>query len=125
MPDTMTIANDNQRPQPRPAMETISARNLPFALPRIALGTWAIGGWMWGGTDGPNAIRTIRTALERGLTLIDTAPVYGFGVSESLIGRALADGGLRRQALIATKVGLEWDRAGKISRVASASRIRA
>jgi aryl-alcohol dehydrogenase-like predicted oxidoreductase len=124
MPDTMTIANDNQRPQRRPAMETIAKRTMPFALPRIALGTWAIGGWMWGGTDGPNAIRTIRSALERGVTLIDTAPVYGFGVSESLIGRALAEGGLRRQALIATKVGLEWDQNGKISRVASAPRIR-
>ena len=124
MTETMTIANDNERP-PRPAaMETIATRTLPFALPRIALGTWAIGGWMWGGTDGPDAIRTIRTALERGVTLIDTAPVYGFGVSESLIGRALAEGGLRRQALIATKVGLEWDRNGKVSRIASAARIR-
>ena len=46
---------------------------------RIALGTWAIGGWMWGGTDEAEAIATIHTALDDGINLIDTAPVYGFG----------------------------------------------
>ncbi|MDB5652323.1 MAG: aldo/keto reductase, partial [Hyphomicrobiales bacterium] len=58
----------------------------PVEIPRtslkvspIALGTWAIGGWMWGGTDEAEAIRTIHEAVDRGITLIDTAPVYGFG----------------------------------------------
>ena len=62
---------------------------------RIGLGTWAIGGWMWGGTDEAESIRTIHAALDRGITLIDTAPVYGFGRSEEIVGKALADGGRR------------------------------
>jgi aryl-alcohol dehydrogenase-like predicted oxidoreductase len=59
---------------------------------RIGLGTWAIGGWMWGGTDEAESIRTIHAALDRGITLIDTAPVYGFGRSEEIVGKALAEG---------------------------------
>ncbi|SFK64726.1 aldo/keto reductase [Methylocapsa palsarum] len=89
---------------------------------RIALGTWAIGGWMWGGTDEAQSISTIRTALDHGLNLIDTAPVYGFGRSEEIVGKAIAEGGLRSRFLIATKVGLEW-RDGKVFRNASRSRI--
>jgi aryl-alcohol dehydrogenase-like predicted oxidoreductase len=75
---------------------------------RIALGTWAIGGWMWGGTDEAESIRTIHAALDQGVTLIDTAPVYGFGHSEEIVGKALAQGGRRKNAVIATKVGLDW-----------------
>jgi aryl-alcohol dehydrogenase-like predicted oxidoreductase len=75
---------------------------------RIALGTWAIGGWMWGGSNESDAINTIHAALDRGINLIDTAPVYGFGRSEEIVGKALADGGRRKRALIATKVGLDW-----------------
>src|ERR1700751_6217783 len=75
---------------------------------RIGLGTWAIGGWMWGGTDETQSIATIRSAIERGVTLIDTAPVYGFGRSEEIVGKALAEGGLRNRVQIATKVGLAW-----------------
>ena len=59
--------------------------NLPLRASRIALGTWAIGGWMWGGTDEDKAIRTIHAALDRGINLIDTAPVYGFGRSEEIV----------------------------------------
>src|SRR6201997_3416190 len=75
---------------------------------RVALGTWAIGGWMWGGSNESDAIRTIHAALDRGINLIDTAPVYGFGRSEEIVGKALAMDGRRRNALIATKVGLDW-----------------
>ncbi|MGB7265387.1 MAG: aldo/keto reductase, partial [Terracidiphilus sp.] len=74
---------------------------------RVGLGTWAIGGWMWGGTDEARSIATIRAAVEQGITLIDTAPVYGFGRSEEIVGRALA-GGLRDRVTIATKVGIAW-----------------
>lgn len=88
---------------------------------RVGLGTWAIGGWMWGGTDERESIATIRAAVERGIRLIDTAPVYGFGVSEEIVGKAL-EGGLRSRVLIATKVGLQWNR-GKVFRNASAARI--
>jgi aryl-alcohol dehydrogenase-like predicted oxidoreductase len=56
---------------------------------RIAQGTWAIGGWMWGGTDERESIRTIHAALDKGINLIDTAPVYGFGVSEEIVAQRL------------------------------------
>src|SRR5882757_11432347 len=79
----------------------------PFKLSRIALGTWAIGGWMWGGTDETAAIGVIHEAVDRGVTLIDTAPAYGFGRSEEIVGTALSQG-FRQRAIIATKVGLEW-----------------
>jgi aryl-alcohol dehydrogenase-like predicted oxidoreductase len=75
---------------------------------RIGLGTWAIGGWMWGGTDEAQSIATIRSAIDRGVTLIDTAPVYGFGRSEEIVGKALAEGGRRENVQIATKVGVSW-----------------
>jgi len=87
---------------------------------RVALGTWAMGGWMWGGTDQRQAVATIRAALQQGINLIDTAPVYGFGVSEEIVGSALHR--LRSQAVIATKSGLEWQD-GKIQRNATRARI--
>jgi aryl-alcohol dehydrogenase-like predicted oxidoreductase len=90
---------------------------------RIALGTWAIGGWMWGGTDDAQAIATIKSAIDRGITLIDTAPAYGFGHAEELVGQALAEAGARDQVCIATKVGLDWND-GKVFRNASRARIR-
>ncbi|MEJ0092261.1 MAG: aldo/keto reductase [Methylocella sp.] len=89
---------------------------------RVALGAWAIGGWMWGGTDESESIATIRAALEHGVNVIDTAPVYGFGRSEEIVGKALAEGGLRDDAVIATKAGLEW-KDGKVFRNASRERI--
>jgi aryl-alcohol dehydrogenase-like predicted oxidoreductase len=89
---------------------------------RIALGTWAIGGWMWGGSDETDAIRTIHKAMDSGINLIDTAPVYGFGHSEEIVGKALAKGGRRARTLIATKVGLDWTN-GKPFRNAQKARI--
>jgi aryl-alcohol dehydrogenase-like predicted oxidoreductase len=90
---------------------------------RIGLGTWAIGGWMWGGPDDEAAIATIHRALDAGITLIDTAPAYGQGHSEEVVGRALE--GRRDAAVIATKVGLEWDERGSPHRNGSALRIQA
>jgi aryl-alcohol dehydrogenase-like predicted oxidoreductase len=105
------------------AMETIRIGTSGITASRVALGTWAIGGWMWGGSsDLDESIRTIRSAVERGITLIDTAPVYGFGHSEDVVGMALS-GGLRKNAIIATKVGLEWHD-GKVQRNSSPARIR-
>src|ERR1700739_3276301 len=104
-------------------MEQIAIGFSGVKTSRIGLGTWAIGGWMWGGTDEAQSIATIRAAVERGVTLIDTAPVYGFGRSEEIVGKALAEGGLRNKVQIATKVGLDW-RDGKIFRDSSAARIR-
>jgi aryl-alcohol dehydrogenase-like predicted oxidoreductase len=89
------------------ALETIAIPGTNLNPTRIALGTWAIGGWMWGGTDDAESIRTIRSAVDRGIKLIDTAPVYGFGRSEEIVGEALAAIG-RDKVLISTKVGLDW-----------------
>lgn len=89
-------------------MEQISIGNSGLTTSRIGLGTWAIGGWMWGGTDEKQSITTIRAAVDQGVTLIDTAPVYGFGRSEEIVGKALAEGGLRKRVQIATKVGIAW-----------------
>src|SRR3984885_12213392 len=105
-----------------PATETelVQIPNTQLKVSRVALGTWAMGGWMWGGTDQREAIATIHAALNQGINLIDTAPVYGFGASEEIVGAALD--GVRSQTVIATKTGLEW-RDGKIYRNASRARI--
>jgi aryl-alcohol dehydrogenase-like predicted oxidoreductase len=88
-------------------LETITIPGTNLKPTRIALGTWAIGGFMWGGTDEAESIRTVHSAIDRGINLIDTAPVYGFGCSEEIVGKALAEIG-RDKALIATKAGLDW-----------------
>ncbi|MGN7879229.1 aldo/keto reductase [Ensifer sp. 22460] len=72
----------------------------------VGLGTWAIGGWMWGGTDEQESIAAIQASLDAGVTLIDTAPAYGLGRSEEIVGKALA--GRRDKAIVATKCGLVW-----------------
>src|SRR5271167_5203131 len=106
-----------------PQMKTFRIPGTGLAPSRIGLGTWAIGGWMWGGTDEAESIRTIHAALDRGITLIDTAPAYGFGRSEEIVGKALAEGGRRQHVVIATKVGLDW-RDGQPFRDASKRRIQ-
>ena len=103
-------------------IETTQIPGTDLKPSRIALGTWAIGGWMWGGSDDAQSIRTIQSAVDRGITLIDTAPVYGFGHSEEIVGKALAEGGRRGKVAIATKVGLDW-KDGKPFRNASRARI--
>jgi len=73
----------------------------------VGLGTWAIGGWMWGGTDEKQSIDAIHAALDAGINLIDTAPAYGFGRSEELVGKAICD--RRDRVVLATKCGQRWD----------------
>src|SRR5690348_3481651 len=104
-------------------MEQISIGTAGLNTSRIGLGTWAIGGWQWGGTNEAASIATIRAAVDRGITLIDTAPVYGFGRSEEIVGKALAEGGLRHKVQIATKVGLAW-KDGAVFRDSRPARIR-
>lgn len=72
----------------------------------VGLGTWAIGGWMWGGTDEAESVRAIEASIEAGVSLIDTAPAYGLGRSEEIVGQAIR--GKREQVVIATKCGLNW-----------------
>ena len=116
------MATSTQARIAAPETEFVTIPRTELQLSRIALGTWAMGGWMWGGTDERESVATIRAALEQGINLIDTAPAYGFGVSEEIVGQALGAGGLRAHAVIATKVGLEW-RDGKVYRNATRTRI--
>jgi aryl-alcohol dehydrogenase-like predicted oxidoreductase len=88
-------------------MEYINIAGIDREVSRIGLGTWAIGGWMWGGSDSELSIQTVLAAFELGINLIDTAPAYGAGLSEQIVGRALAEWGDRAQITIATKAGLE------------------
>ncbi|HXO03970.1 MAG TPA: aldo/keto reductase, partial [Stellaceae bacterium] len=104
-------------------MDTIEIGGPDMVASRIALGTWAIGGWMWGGADERDAIRTIQAAFDHGITLIDTAPAYGFGRAEEIVGEALQANGFRDRMLIATKCGLSW-RGDKVYRDAAARQIR-
>jgi len=103
-------------------MEQIKFIKSDLTTSRIGLGTWAMGGWMWGGTDEAQSIATIRSAIDHGVTLIDTAPVYGFGRSEEIVGKAL-EGSLQQRVTIATKVGLAW-KDGAIYRDSRPARIR-
>jgi aryl-alcohol dehydrogenase-like predicted oxidoreductase len=103
-------------------MELAGIPGTALKISRVALGTWAIGGWMWGGADDDESIATIGAALDYGINVIDTAPAYGFGHSEEVVGRALAEADMRDRVLIATKVGLDW-RDGKPFRHASRQRI--
>jgi methylglyoxal reductase len=79
-----------------------------IAASAVAFGAWAIGGWMWGGADEQDAERAIHAALDAGINFIDTAPAYGFGRSEEIVGQALA--GRRDRVVLATKCGLVWDK---------------
>jgi Aldo/keto reductase family/Uncharacterized protein conserved in bacteria (DUF2076) len=103
-------------------MEQIEFVNSGLMTSRIGIGTWAMGGWMWGGTDEAQSIATIHSAIDCGVTLIDTAPVYGFGRSEEIVGKAL-EGSLRQKVTIATKVGLAW-KDGAVYRDSRPARIR-
>ena len=73
----------------------------------LAFGAWAIGGWLWGGADSDDAVKAIETAVDHGMTTIDTAAVYGFGLSEELVGKAVK--GKRNKVQILTKFGMIWD----------------
>ncbi|HTE26420.1 aldo/keto reductase [Flavitalea sp.] len=82
--------------------------NADLNLSAICFGAWAAGGWMWGGTARNDAIKAIRAAYDLGVTSIDTAPVYGQGNSEEIVGEAMKD--LPRDKVqILTKYGMRWD----------------
>lgn len=104
-------------------MEYIDFSVKDLKVSRIGLGTWAMGGWSWGGTDEGKAIATLQSAIDSGITLVDTAPVYGFGASEEIVGKALSSENRREKAIIATKVGLNWDADENVFRDSSADRV--
>ncbi len=72
----------------------------------VGLGTWAIGGWMWGGTDERQSIAAIQASIDAGISLIDTAPAYGMGLAETIVGKAIA--GRRDKVVLVSKCGLVW-----------------
>lgn len=77
-------------------------------LSTVTFGAWALGGWMWGGTQKNDPDRAIHAALDHGVTTIDTAPIYGQGHSEKVVGQAISD--IPRDELqILTKFGMRWD----------------
>ena len=105
-------------------METTSLDPLDMEASRVGLGTWAIGGWMWGGSDERESIDTILAALDRGINVIDTAPIYGHGRSEEIVGKALQEYGRRENVVLATKVALDWDASAGVDAVRNATPAR-
>lgn len=89
-------------------MEYTKLNGTDLTLSQVTFGAWAIGGWMWGGADKQEALRAIAKAYDLGITSFDTAPVYGFGHSESVVGEALSEIA-RDKVQILTKYGLRWD----------------
>jgi aryl-alcohol dehydrogenase-like predicted oxidoreductase len=79
-----------------------------LAVSAITFGAWAAGGWMWGGTERQGAIDAIRASYDLGVTSIDTAPIYGQGTSEEIVGEAIK-GIPRDKVQILTKYGMRWD----------------
>jgi aryl-alcohol dehydrogenase-like predicted oxidoreductase len=90
---------------------------------RVGLGTWAIGGSEWGAVAEDAAIATCLSAIERGINLIDTAPIYGRGRAEEIVGKAMRAHGKRDAFYIATKAGLEWNDRGVFAN-STAARLR-
>lgn len=89
-------------------MEYRTLGNTGLKLSVITFGAWAAGGWMWGGTEQNNSVEAIKAAYDYGVTSIDTAPAYGQGLSEKIVGEAVSDIP-RDKVRILTKYGLRWD----------------
>lgn len=88
-------------------MELKKLGNSSVNVSPLAFGAWAIGGWLWGGAEEKDALRAIRASYDLGITSIDTAPIYGFGKSEELVGKAM-EGIPRDRYQILTKYGMNW-----------------
>src|SRR4030095_13701395 len=80
-----------------------------FEVSTIGLGSWAIGGHMWGGQDDASSTEAIRAAVDHGISWVDTAPIYGSGHSEEVVGRAVKQLPASRRPLVFTKFGLGID----------------
>lgn len=89
-------------------MEYRKLGSTDLELSVITFGAWAAGGWMWGGTEQTDAVNAIRASYDQGVTSIDTAPIYGMGVSEEIVGQAIRDIP-RDKVQIITKYGMRWD----------------
>jgi aryl-alcohol dehydrogenase-like predicted oxidoreductase len=89
----------------------------------VGIGTWAMGGVLWGGTDVEKAVAAVQRGVDMGITLIDTAAIYGFGLSEEIVGKALSVGGRRDKAVVATKFGVIYENE-KVFRDNSSKRVK-
>jgi aryl-alcohol dehydrogenase-like predicted oxidoreductase len=89
-------------------MEHITLGKTNVKVTRLTFGAWAIGGWMWGGADRKDALKAVHKSLDLGITSIDTAPAYGFGLSEEIVGEVVK--GVRKEVQILTKYGMIWDK---------------
>ncbi|HEC42807.1 MAG TPA: aldo/keto reductase [Bacteroides sp.] len=88
-------------------MALIKLGNTDLEITEIAFGAWAIGGWMWGGNDKKDSLRALDASVDMGITSIDTAPIYGFGYSEEIVGESIQ--GKRDRVQILTKFGMRWE----------------
>ncbi|WP_111706238.1 aldo/keto reductase [Lutibacter citreus] len=82
--------------------------NTDLKLSAVTFGSFAIGGWLWGGTEHNTAVEAIKASYDLGVTSIDTAPVYGMGISEKIVGEAIKDIP-RDKVQILSKFGMRWD----------------
>ncbi len=106
-------------------MQTQTLGNSDLDISRIGFGAWALGGhwdYGWGAQDNSESIRALHHALDNGINWIDTAPVYGLGHSESVVGEALKT--VASKPYIFTKCGFVWDDAGDVSPSLSADSVR-
>ena len=97
----------SQKQKHKLKMECRQFGQTEIQIPVVTFGGWAVGGWYWGGTDEELSIKAIQRAIDLGMNCIDTAPVYGFGLGEEIVGKAIK--GRRNEVIIATKCGLRWD----------------
>ena len=89
--------------------------NTGIKISQIAVGTWGVGGQGWGGSDRDQCVKAMRAMYDEGVNLIDTAPVYGMGLAEEIVGEAFKD--VRDQVIIATKCGLKIGGGGGPKRI--------
>lgn len=101
--------------------------NSDLRISPIGLGTWAIGGdvhFGWGPQDDADSIAAIQRAVERGINWVDTAPVYGLGHAERVVGRALKKLGGARRPYVFTKCGLVWNERGNVGHTLRRAAVR-
>lgn len=89
-------------------MEYRTLAGTDLTLSALTFGAWAAGGWMWGTTERKDALQAVRASYDNGITSIDTAPIYGQGNSEEIVGEAI-EGIPRDKVQILTKFGMRWD----------------
>ena len=97
----------HRRDAPLNAIEPRRLGRSDVTVSPVIFGAWAVGGWMWGGTDEAESIAAIQASIDHGVTTIDTAAIYGQGYSEEVVGKAIK--GRRDRVQIATKCGMRWD----------------